>query len=465
MPGNRNSPRRSPLYRSKNVFVHRDEERKDANHMPMYDPAETMPRGELKALQSKLLADIVKRIYKNVEPYRKKMDRAGVHPEDIKGIEDLVKLPFTNKQDLRDNYPYGLFAVPMDEIVRVHASSGTTGKQIVVGYTRDDLKIWGDVMARALVAGGITRTDIGQNCYGYGLFTGGLGGHIGCETIGCLTIPASTGNTRRQVTILQDLQPTFILCTPSYALTLAEYIEENNIPLESLHLKSGFFGAEPWTEGMRAAIERRLNLKAFDLYGLSEIIGPGVGYECSCHNGMHISEDHFYIEIVDPDTGEQLPDGQAGEIVFTCLTKQALPFIRYRTHDIGSRIPGECACGRTFVRMSKPVGRSDDMLIIRGVNVFPSQVEDVLTHIEGIAPHYQMIIDRKDNKDSVTVLTELDAGHFTDEVKKLEELHAAIRTMLESALGIAVTVRIVSPKSLQRSEGKAVHVVDNRKYD
>ncbi|NLT40550.1 MAG: phenylacetate--CoA ligase [Clostridiales bacterium] len=433
--------------------------------MPIYDPAEVMPREELTKLQSERLVNTVKRVYENVAPYREKMDIAGVRPEDIRSIEDIVKLPFTSKTDLRDNYPYGLFAVPLKDVVRVHASSGTTGKQIVVGYTREDLKLWGNVMARTLSAGGITSEDIGQCSYGYGLFTGGLGGNIGCETIGCVTIPASTGNTSRQVTILQDFMPTFILCTPSYALTLAEYIEENNIPLENLHLKVGFFGAEPWTEGMRAAIERRLNLEAYDIYGLSEVIGPGVGYECSCHNGLHISEDHFYLEIVDPDTGEVLPDGEMGEVVFTCLTKQALPFIRYRTHDIGAKIPGDCPCGRTLVRLSKLAGRSDDMLIIRGVNVFPTQIEDVLTKIDGIAPHYQVIVDRKDNKDSLTVLTELNADKFTDEVKKLEELHELIRIRLESTLGIGVRVKLMAPKSLQRSEGKAVHVIDNRKYD
>jgi len=433
--------------------------------MPIYDKAETLPLEELKKLQSERLVSVVKRVYENMAPYKERMDACGVKPEDIKSIDDLSKLPFTNKQDLRDYYPYGLFAVPREDIVRIHASSGTTGKQIVVGYTRNDLDLWGNVMARTLSAGGVTKADVGHISYGYGLFTGGLGGHLGSETLGCLTVPAGTGNTRRQVTFMQDMQATFVLMTPSYALTVAEFIEDNNIPIESFALKSGFFGAEPWTEGMRKSIEKRLNLEAFDIYGLSEVIGPGVGFECECHNGLHINEDHFFLEIIDPVTGEVLPDGEQGEIVFSCLTKEALPLLRYRTHDIGCRIPGECACGRTLIRMSKPAGRSDDMLIIRGVNVFPSQIEEVLTRIQGIAPHYQIIVDRVNNKDSITVHAELDAAHFTDEVKVLEALQNRIRIQIESTLGIGVRVKLVAPRSLPRTEGKAVHVVDNRKYD
>lgn len=421
-----------------------------------------MPVEMLRELQSKRLADTVRRVYENVPFYRKKFDNLGISPTNIKSIEDLHMLPFTVKQDLRDNYPYGLFTVPMEEIVRIHASSGTTGKQTVVGYTKSDIRLWGEVMARTLGAGGITKNDIGHISYGYGLFTGGLGGHIGSETIGCATIPASTGNTQRQVTILQDFKPTFILCTPSYALTIAEYMEDNNIPLDNLSLKCGFFGAEPWTESMRAELEKKLNLKAYDIYGLSEIIGPGVGYECQEQNGLHIAEDHFYLEIIDPETGKQMPDGEPGEIVFTCITKQALPLIRYRTRDVGYKIPGLCACGRTCVRMSKPSGRTDDMLIIRGVNVFPSQIEAVLMDMGGLAPHYQLVVEREGTLDRLTVLVELTEENFTSEIRRLEEINKKIRSVIESVLGISVKVKLVSPKSIQRYEGKAVRVVDKR---
>jgi len=429
----------------------------------MYNPqAETMQRDELHKLQSERLIKTVKHVYDNVPMYKKRFDEMGISPGDIRSIDDLSKLPFTYKQDLRDNYPYGLFAVPMDDVVRIHASSGTTGKQTVVGYTENDLKIWGEVMARTLGAGGVTKHDIGHISYGYGLFTGGLGGNIGSETIGCATIPASTGNTRRQVTIMQDFNPTFILCTPSYALTIAEFLEENNIPVSDLKLRAGFFGAEPWTNNMRREIEQKLNLKAYDIYGLSEIIGPGVAYECECQSGLHVAEDHFYLEIIDPDTGEQVPDGTEGEIVFTCITKEALPLIRYRTRDVGMRISTPCDCGRTHVRMTKPAGRTDDMLIIRGVNVFPSQVETVLMDIGGVAPFFQLIVEREGNLDTLTVLVELTEQHFTDEIRKLQEMSAKIRHAIESTLGVAVKVKLVEPKSIQRFEGKAVRVVDKR---
>ncbi len=424
--------------------------------------AETMPRDELLKLQSGRLIETVKRVYSNVPAYKKKFDDAGISPDDISSVEDLVKLPFTYKQDLRDNYPYGLFAVPMSEVVRIHASSGTTGKQTVVGYTKRDLKVWGEVMARTLGAGGVTKDDIGQISYGYGLFTGGLGGNLGSETVGCATIPASTGNTRRQVTILQDFKPTFLLCTPSYALTIAEYLEDNSIPAESLSLEKGFFGAEPWTESMRREIEQRLKLKAYDIYGMSEIIGPGVGYECEDQCGLHIPEDHFIVEIIDPDTGVPVPDGQLGELVFTCITKEALPLIRYRTRDIATKIPGECTCGRSCCRISKPTGRSDDMLIIRGVNVFPSQIESVLIDLDGVSPHFQIIVTREKNLDVMTVLVELTEASFTDEVRKLEEINNRIRSSIESTLGIAVNVKLVGPKSIERFEGKAVRVIDKR---
>ncbi|MGI6028525.1 MAG: phenylacetate--CoA ligase family protein [Candidatus Heteroscillospira sp.] len=424
--------------------------------------AETMPREQLRELQSERLRNTVRRVYDNVPMYRQRFDEMGLRPEDINGIDDITKLPFTYKQDLRDNYPYGLFACPMDDVVRIHASSGTTGKQTVVGYTRNDLGVWGEVMARTLGAGGVTNKDIGHISYGYGLFTGGLGGNIGSETIGCATIPASVGNTKRQVTILQDFKPSFILCTPSYALTIAEYMEDNGIDASTLSLKAGFFGAEPWTENMRREIERRLHLKAYDIYGLSEIIGPGVAYECECQNGLHVAEDHFYLEIIDPVTGEPVPDGTEGEIVFTCITKEALPLIRYRTRDVGMRIPGQCECGRTSVRMTKPAGRTDDMLIIRGVNVFPSQIESVLMEMDGVAPFFQMIVEREGNLDRLTVLVELSENQFSDEVRVMEERTRAITGAIHSMLGIAVKVKLVAPKSIQRFEGKAVRVVDKR---
>ena len=421
-----------------------------------------MPRAELTKLQNERLRAVVKRVYENVPFYKKKFDEMGLKPEDICSIEDLTKLPFTNKQDLRDNYPFDLFAVPMDEVVRIHASSGTTGKQTVVGYTKHDLDIWGEVMARTLGAGGVTKKDIGHISYGYGLFTGGMGGNLGSETVGCATIPASTGNTRRQVTILQDFKPTFILATPSYALTIAEYLAENNIDPASLSLKAGFFGAEPWTEEMRREIENRFQIKAYDIYGLSEAIGPGVAYECECQHGLHVNEDHFLIEIIDPDTGEQLPDGTEGEIVFTCMTKEALPLIRYRTHDVGVRLPGECECGRTFVRMQKPAGRTDDMLIIRGVNVFPSQIESVLMDIEGIAPFFQMVVERDGNLDRLTVLVEMTEDAFTDEIRVLEDMTRKVTEAIHSVLGIAVRVKLVEPRSIERFEGKAKRVIDKR---
>ena len=430
----------------------------------IYNPeAETMPKDRLRELQSERLVRTVKRVYENVPAYRKKFDEAGVRPEDIKSIEDLTKLPFTYKQDLRDNYPYGLFAVPMDDIVRIHASSGTTGKQTVVGYTRNDLKVWGEVMARTIGAGGITNKDIGHISYGYGLFTGGLGGHIGSETIGCATIPASTGNTASQVTILLDFKPTFLLCTPSYALTLAEYMAEHGITREQLSLKCGFFGAEPWTRGMQQDIENRLGIECFDIYGLSEIIGPGVAYECQAHEGLHVAEDHFILEVIDPSTGKPVPDGERGELVFTCITKEALPLIRYRTHDVGYIIPEPCKCGRTHARISKLLGRTDDMLIIRGVNVFPSQIESVLTSLEGIAPHYQLLVDRVNNRDSLTVLVEMTEENFTDEVRKIEAMAVKVRREIENVLGISVDVRLVAPKTITRFEGKAVRIIDKRK--
>ncbi|NLV50031.1 MAG: phenylacetate--CoA ligase [Clostridiales bacterium] len=429
----------------------------------IYNPkAETMPVAQLRELQSERLADMVRRVWDNVPYMRRKLEQAGVTPDDIRTIDDLTKLPFTVKQDLRDNYPFGLFAVPMEEVVRIHASSGTTGKQTVVGYTAADMALWGEVMARTLGAGGVGRGDIGHISYGYGLFTGGLGGNLGSETIGAATIPASTGNTRRQANILVDFKPTFLLCTPSYALTIAEFLEENGIKLSDLSLKVGFFGAEPWTENMRREIERRLGLTAFDIYGLSEVIGPGVAYECEAHNGLHVNEDHFIIEIIDPDTGKPVPDGTPGEVCFTCVTKQALPLIRYRTRDVAAKLPGQCVCGRTSCRISKPSGRTDDMLIIRGVNVFPSQIESVLLEMGGTAPFFQLIVERINNLDRLTVLVELTEEAFSSEVKVLEDMSRSIHRAIESTLGIAVEVKLVVPKSITRAEGKAVRVIDKR---
>jgi len=424
--------------------------------------AECLPLDKLKELQSERLKDVAKRNYENVPFYHRKFKEMGITPDDIKSIDDIKKLPFTDKQDLRDNYPYDLFAVPMKDVVRIHASSGTTGKQTVVGYTRNDLNIWGEVMARTLGAGGVTSDDIGHISYGWGLFTGGLGGGIGSETIGAATIPASVGNTKRQVTIMQDFKPSFLLCTPSYALTIADFIEENKIPIESLHLKYGFFGAEPWTLAMKQEIERRLNLVSFDIYGLSEIIGPGVAYECEAHEGLHVATDHFFLEIINPDTGEEVPDGEYGEVVFTCLTKEALPLLRYRTHDISRRIPAPCPCGRTGDRIAKFAGRTDDMLIIRGVNVFPSQVETVLMELGGLSPFYQLVVDREGNLDRLTVNVELTEEQFGNEIKQLEALKKKIGGAIQSMLGLAVDVKLVSPKTITRFEGKAVRVVDNR---
>ncbi len=428
----------------------------------VWDKNEQLSREEMRALQGKRLHDTVERVYHAVEPYRLRMQAAGITPDDIQTVDDLKKLPFTYKQDLRDNYPFGLFAVPMDDVVRIHASSGTTGKQTVVGYTRKDLETWSGVMARTFTAGGITKKDIGHISYGYGLFTGGLGAHGGSETIGCATVPVSTGNTSRQIKILQDFGCTFICCTPSYALYIAETLEEMGIDPASLPLRVGFFGAEPWTENMRKEIESRLKITTRDIYGLSEVIGPGVAFECECQNGLHISEDHFIPEIIDPETGEVLPEGSAGELVFTCITKEALPLIRYRTHDVSRLITEPCACGRTLIKMTKPAGRTDDMLIIRGVNVFPSQIESVLLEYAAAAPYYLLVVDRVGILDTLEVQVELTEEAFSDQVRGLEKLGKDIRRSIESTLGIAVQVKLVEPRTLPRVEGKAKHILDKR---
>ena len=432
--------------------------------MPQYwdKEIETAPRYQMEALQSYRLSATVKRVYENVPHYRAKMDEAGIKPEDIKSLADLSKLPFTYKQDLRDTYPYGLFAVPAEEVVRINASSGTTGKQIVVGYTQHDLDIWSDCTARALTAIGGSKSDFIHVSYGYGLFTGGLGIHYGVEKIGATVIPVSTGNTKRQIQVMKDFGSTILCCTPSYALYLGETLKEMGLTPDDLKLKAGFFGAEPWTEQMRKEIERNLGIKAYDIYGLSEISGPGVAFECPEQTGMHINEDHFIVEIIDPDTGEVLPDGEEGEVVFTCITKEAFPLIRYRTRDISVLSHDQCSCGRTFVKMAKPRGRSDDMLIIRGVNVFPSQIESVLLDLGQTAPHYQLIVDRKNNTDTFEILVEMSENMFSDSVKGLEEQEHRIQAAVESTLGIGAKVTLVEPKSIARSEGKAKRVIDKR---
>ncbi|PIE73987.1 MAG: phenylacetate--CoA ligase [Deltaproteobacteria bacterium] len=425
---------------------------------------ETLPRAELGALQLKRLQQLVARVYKTVKPYRYKMDEAGVRPEDIKTLKDLSKLPFTVKDDLRDNYPFGLFTVPLEEIVRVHASSGTTGKPTVVGYTQKDIETWSGVMARALCCAGATRGDMVHNAYGYGLFTGGLGAHYGIERLGATVIPVSGGNSKRQINLMRDFGSTVLLSTPSYALNLAEAMDAMNIDPGSLSLKVGIFGAEPWSENMREEVERKLNLKATDIYGLSEVMGPGVAQEClHTDRGMHIFEDHFLPEIVDPETGEVLPPGEKGELVFTTLTKEAFPIIRYRTKDISRLVYDTCACGRTLVRMEKVTGRTDDMLIIRGVNVFPSQVEHVLMGVEGVEPHYQIVVERQGNLDTMQVQVEVSEGIFSDEIRKLENLSGQIRKEIKDLLGVTCVVKLVEPKTLYRSEGKAQRVIDNRK--
>lgn len=419
---------------------------------------------EMRSLQSFRLSQTIRHVYKNVEPYRKKMNEAGVTPEDIHGIDDLKKLPFTMKQDLRDNYPYGLFAVPMEKVVRLHASSGTTGKQIVVGYTENDIEVWADCCARALTAAGATKNDFMHVSYGYGLFTGGFGIHHGAEKIGMTVIPVSTGNTQRQINIIKDFGSTFLCCTPSYALYLAETMNEMGITKNDIKLKGGLFGAEPWTEEMRCEIQDKLGIKALDIYGLTEIIGPGVAFECSDQSGMHINEDHFIVETIDPNTGETLPEGSQGEIVFTCITKEAFPVIRYRTRDIGILKREKCSCGRTLIKMMKPAGRSDDMLIIRGVNVFPSQIESVLLQLGNTAPYYQIIVDRKNNTDILEIQVEISPDMFSDTVKSLEEQEKTIKSAIESTLGISASIRLVEPKTIPRAEGKAIRVIDKRRH-
>ncbi len=428
------------------------------------DEYETMPREALEALQLKRLKQTLERVYATVPFYKKKFDESGIKPDDIKSLEDLKRLPFTTKDDLRENYPFGMFAVDLKQVVRVHASSGTTGKPTVVGYTKRDIDTWSELMARSLAAAGVTKEDIIQNAYGYGLFTGGLGVHYGAERIGATVIPVSGGHSKRQIMIMKDFGATVLTCTPSYALHLAEVAEEMGIDPKSTKLRVGVFGAEPWTEEMRKQIEETWNIKAIDIYGLSEIIGPGVSIECEeAQNGLHIFEDHFIPEIIDPETGEPLPYGEYGELVITTITKEAFPVIRYRTRDITRLFKEPCICGRTHVRMDRVKGRTDDMLIIRGVNVFPSQIEEILVGTEGILPHYMIIVDRDGTLDVMEVQVEVDEKIFSDEVKRLQQLARKIEQNIKDTIGITAKVKLVEPKTLQRFEGKAKRVIDRRK--
>ncbi|NLV15779.1 MAG: phenylacetate--CoA ligase [Syntrophomonadaceae bacterium] len=423
---------------------------------------ECLPRNELEKLKLRRLKETVFRIYSFVPSYQAKMDKAGISPGDIRTLEDISKLPFTTKQDLRDNYPFGLFTVPMSDVVRIHSSSGTTGKPTVVGYSRRDIDGWADLMARALICAGATRYSVVQNAYGYGLFTGGLGVHYGAEKIGASVIPSSGGNTKRQIMMMQDFGTTVLTCTPSYAMYMHEVLSEMGISPSDLKLKSGIFGAEPWSEDMRRQLEEKWGIDAYDIYGLSEMMGPGVAIECPEKVGLHIFEDHFIAEIIDPETEEVLPLGEKGELVLTTVNKEALPIIRYRTRDLTSLIAEPCPCGRTHVRMNKVLGRSDDMVIIRGVNVFPSQVESVLLNIENVEPYYLLVVERKNNLDELEVWVEVSEKAFSDEIRKLERLEKQISKELESSLGVYAKVKLVEPKSLQRSEGKAKRVEDRR---
>lgn len=431
--------------------------------MTYFNPVEVLDREKLQELQLERLRNTVDRLYRQVPFYRKKLDEIGYRPGDIRSLEDLRRLPFTAKDDLRDNYPFGLFAVPLRDIVRIHASSGTTGKPTVVGYTAGDLRTWADLVARTIVAAGGTKDDIVHVAYGYGLFTGGLGLHYGAELLGATVLPMSGGNTKRQVRLMVDFGSTILCCTPSYALNIAEVMEEMGISKDDIKLKAGIFGAEPWSAEMRVQIEERLGLSAHDIYGLSELVGPGVSIECQEKNGLHIFEDCFIPEIIDPATGEVLPPGEKGELVLTNINKEGMSLLRYRTRDISRIIAEPCPCGRTHVRMERVTGRTDDMLIIRGVNVFPSQVEAVLMQIPGLSPHYQLVVDRVGSLDVLEVQVEVSPEIFSDEIKQLESLQQRIADEIQSYLGIGVKVRLMEPRSIQRSEGKAVRVIDKRK--
>ena len=428
-------------------------------YQPQY---ETMPPEELRKLQDERLKAQVKHVYDNVPHYRQLMDEKGVKPEDIQGVDDLWKLPFTSKADLRECYPDGMLAVPKSECVRIHSTSGTTGKRVIAYYNQHDIDLWEDCCARAITAAGGSAEDVCQVCYGYGLFTGGFGLHGGSQKVGCLTLPMSSGNTARQIQFMQDLGATILCCTPSYAAYIGETVKEMGIKPSDLKLKAGIFGAEAWSDEMRADIEKSLGLKAYNIYGLTELSGPGVSFECEQQDGMHINEDHFIAEIIDPETGAVLPDGTQGELVFTAITRQAFPVIRYRTRDICVLHRGKCSCGRTFVKMGRPMGRTDDMLIIRGVNVFPSQIEAVLIQ-QGYSSNYQIVVDRVRNTDTFDVYVEMNPEQFSDAVRKITQHERALVEAMRSMLGISPSVHLVAPKSIARSEGKAVRVVDKRK--
>lgn len=424
---------------------------------------ETLPRPALEALQLKRLQSTLERVCANVPFYKASFAAAGVDLSTVKSLDDLQKLPFTTKQNMRDSYPYGLFAVPLEDIVRIHASSGTTGKPTVVGYTQQDINTWSELMARSFVAAGAHKGDIIHNAYGYGLFTGGLGAHYGAERLGASVIPISGGNTKRQIMIMQDFGSSVLTCTPSYSLFMAEEARAEGVDFKNLKLRVGIFGAEPWSEAMRREIEEKLNLSALDIYGLSEIMGPGVAIECiEAKHGLHIWEDHFIPEIINPETGERLPEGERGELVITTITKQGIPLIRYRTRDITSISYEPCVCGRTHARITRMSGRSDDMLIIRGVNVFPTQIEAVLVGIEGIEPHYMLIVDRQGTLDTLTVQVEVSEHLFSDEIKVLQALSRRVEKEIKDMLGVTCTAKLVEPKTIQRSDGKAQRVIDNR---
>jgi phenylacetate-CoA ligase len=429
----------------------------------VYQPElESMSRADLESLQLQRMKALLTRVYDNVTAYRAKFDSAGFHPGTFESLDDLSRVPFTVKDDLRAAYPYKLFAAPMRDIVRVHSSSGTTGQITVVGYTQGDIDRWADLMARTYASAGVSPDDVVQVTYGYGLFTGGLGAHYGSERLGALTVPVSGGNTRRQVQILKDFGVTVLACTPSYALLIAETALEMGIDVRDLPLRVGVFGAEPWSENMRRQIEHAMGITAIDIYGLSEVMGPGVASECVHQNGLHVFEDHFLIEILDPETLVAVPDGEYGEVVFTTLTKEGIPVVRYRTRDISRIIPGACTCGRTFRRMERITGRTDDMLIIRGVNVFPSQIEQVLAGVAGVAPHYQLVLSKRGSLDHVQVQVEVSPDFGFDEVRELERLQRAVKAQIESALAVSIEVKLVEHKSIARSEGKAKRVVDLR---
>lgn len=428
------------------------------------ETVECMDRESMRKLQSERLQQVVNHAYHNCEPYRKRMQEAGVLPEDIKSIDDIVKLPFTSKKDLRDYYPWGLLCVPQSEIVKIHASSGTTGKPIVVGYTRNDCAQWAEAGARCLTAYGLGKNDIIQVAYGYGLFTGGLGAHDASMNIGATTIPISAGNTEKQLLLMHDLGSTALACTPSYALYLAESLEKSGMARNEIKLKVGVFGAEPWTEEMRKEIEYRLGIKAYDIYGLTEISGPGVGFECEHQNGTHLNEDLFFPEIINPETGEQLPDGAEGELVFTTLTKEGMPLIRFRTRDLTHLIREKCECGRTLVRMGRILGRSDDMLIIRGVNVFPSQVESVLCNLKEVEPQFFITVDRVNNTDTFDIDVEVKEAYYSDVVSEMENLRKKIAHAIQCVVGIQPNIHPVAPNSIERSQGKAKRALDKRKF-